>query len=156
MKNKAFNPYVSYILLVVGYIFVQSGYGKITGGTFVNGLAKTLGYFASENPYPPVQSFLTDIAIPNSIVFGNLTILGELIAGISIIGAVVYQLYKKRLTFVAYTMLIIGLLVGLFLNITFWLSSGWTSPSTNSVNLLMAAIEIVALVSIIKTFRTTR
>jgi len=152
MKNKVFDPYIFYIMLVIGFVFLRSGYGKLAGGKFVGGLEKTLGHFASENPYPPVQSFLNNFAIPNATLFGNLTMFGEIYVGISVFISVVYLLIKRTLTPVLFLVLVSGLLVAIMLNATFLLSAGWTSPSTESVNLVMLAVGVISLVYVIKTF----
>lgn len=152
MKNRAFNSYIFYIILVIGFIFLRSGYGKVVGGKFIGGLGKTLGYFASENPYPPVQSFLNNVAIPNVTLFGNLTMFGEVYVGISIFISVIYLLIKRTLTPVLFLVLVSGLMTAIILNLTFLLSAGWTSPSTESVNLVMLAVGVISLVYVVNTF----
>ncbi|MCR4305849.1 MAG: hypothetical protein NUV73_02070, partial [Candidatus Daviesbacteria bacterium] len=49
--------------------------------------------------------------------------------------------------------LIAGLLIGAFLNITFWLGFGYTSPSTDSLNLLMATVQIIGVFYFWKGFK---
>lgn len=152
MKNKSFEPFLFYIILVTGFIFLRSGYGKVVGGEFVGGLSKTLGYFASENPYPVVQSLLKNVAIPNAALIGNLTMFGEVYVGISLFSTVIYLLIKRTLTPLLFLVLVSGLTVAILLNATFLLSAGWTSPSTESVNLVMLAVGVISLVYVIKTF----
>lgn len=139
-----------YIASVIGLIFLRSGYSKLAGGKFVGGLSKTLGSFASENPYPPVKAFLINVAIPNSTVFGLLTMLGEIYAGLSITSAVIYFLFKKSLNKLFLAILISGLIVNIFLNATFYFAAGWTSPSTETVNLVMLLIGLISFVYAIK------
>lgn len=151
-KNKTFDPYIFCIVLVIGFIFLRSGWGKLTGGKFVGGLEKTLGHFASENPYLPVQAFLKNVAIPNAEVFGNLTMFGELFVGTSLFISVLYLFLKRTMTPIIFLLMVGGLLTAVLLNFTFLLAAGWTSPSTESVNLVMTAVGLILLVYVIKTF----
>lgn len=139
------NKYLYLIFASIGFIFLRSGYGKVTGGKFVGGLGETLTKFASNNPYPQVKSFLEQIAVPNSGIFGILTMYGEVFAGISLMGASVYLLFAAKNPRVSYLILGAGLLTGAFLNTVFWLSAGYTSASTESLNLVMFAVEVVGL-----------
>jgi len=138
------NKYLYIIFSVLGFIFLRSSWGKITGGSFVDTLAGTLGKFASKNPYPFYKDFLENIAIPNSTIFGTLTMWGEFFAGGAILAASLYLLLKpgKKLM---YLLLMAGLLVGAFLNAIFWFASAWTSPSTDGLNLVMFATQVIGL-----------
>jgi hypothetical protein len=145
-----------YLLFVgIGFIFLKSSYGKFTGGTFVSGLADTLTKFASKNPYPWYKSFLTNIAIPNSQIFGMLTMYGELFAGATLFGVSLYLLMAKKVSKMVYSFFGAGLLVGAFLNGTFWLASGYTSPSTDGLNLLMFFAEVIGILYILQKVSTT-
>ncbi len=138
------------VLLAIGLMWLRSSLGKITEGKFVDSLGATLTKFAGNNPYPFYKSFLEDIAIPNSKTFGLLTMWGEFFAAIAITISVVYLLSAKKSKLPVKTLLISGLVVGIFLNTVFWLASGWTSASTDSLNLLMIAVQSIALVFLIK------
>lgn len=133
------------IFLVCGYIFAKSGYQKLLSGSFPQSLGATLEKFASKNPYPPVKDFLNQMAIPNSYIFGLLTMWGEIFAGVAIVLSSLYLVFRKEHKF-AYLLLAAGLFVGAFLNLNFWLSAGWTSPSTESLNLLMFIIQLAGLI----------
>lgn len=139
------NKYLYFIFAVVGFIFLRSGYTKVSEGKFVGSLGETLAKFASKNPYPPVKNFLEQAAIPNSEIFGLLTMYGEVFAGISITGFSIYLLFAAKERKVSYFVLGAGLLTGAFLNAVFWLAAGWTSPSTESVNLVMLAVQVAGL-----------
>lgn len=133
------------ILLVNSLIWARSAYGKLTTGAFVNGLGGTLDKFASKNPYPPVKDFLQNVAIPNSTVFGQLTLWGEVtVAVISTLGAVYLLLNRKNNKVVVWA-LMGSLMGGVFLNLVFWFSAGWTSSSTDSLNLLMFFVQLFGL-----------
>lgn len=147
-KNKFLDPMLL-ILLTIGFIWAKSSYGKITGGKFVQTLSQTLGKFASANPYPFFKQFLEQVAIPNSQIFGLLTIWGELFSALAIVtGTVLLVLGKKsKLTKL---LLVLGLISAAFLNAIFWFASGWTSSSTDSLNLLMFLIETALILWVIK------
>lgn len=139
------------ILLSIGLLWAKSSYGKFTSGTFVSGLGGTLSKIVDKNPYPWFKQFLNSIAIPNSQLFGTLVLWGELLSAVAIIlGSLI--LLKKDSNKFARLILIAGLAGGLFLNITFWLAFGYTSPSTDSLNLLMGVIEVIGILAFLKTF----
>lgn len=141
-----------WIILSLGLMWSKSSYGKVTGGTFVSGLGQTLSKVVDKNPYPFFKQFLTDVAIPNSVLFGNLTMWGEVLVAISLTLGAILLLFNPGVNKLVYLAVIGGLAGGLLLNIVFWFGFGWTSPSTDSVNLLMAAIEIVGIIFLVKQY----
>lgn len=138
------------IILTEGLIWLRSSLGKFPQEKFINGLGGTLTKFASNNPYPVVKDFLQNTAIPNSQIFGFLTLWGELLVAISLTLGSLYLLLKMGQSKMVKSLLILGLLGGMFLNLTFWLSSGWTSPSAESLNLFMFIVGFIGLVSVLK------
>ncbi|MBI2600256.1 hypothetical protein HYW43_05050 [Candidatus Daviesbacteria bacterium] len=150
LSNKNFFNGLILILLAHGLIWLRSSYGKLYGGKFVDELGKTLAFFASKNPYPLVKDFLQNTAIPNSKLFGNLTMWGEFLSALAIILGASYLLIKKSWDNRAAIVLISGLLGGIFLNMVFWLSAGWMSPSTESVNLIMFITQLIGVSVLIK------
>lgn len=144
--------YLLLIFLVDGLIWLRSSVGKLSGGTFPQSLGETLQKFASKNPYPLVKEFLQNVAIPNSQLFGVLTMYGEVLSALAIILgslALLLQAKDKRMV----TVLVAGLLGASFLNLIFWLSSGWTSPSTESLNLLMLVLQVVGVFALVRSDR---
>lgn len=139
-----------WVLLAIDFIWLRSSYGKFTGGTFVQNLGKTLEKFASENPYPWFKGFLQDTAIPNSEIFGSLTMYGEVFAAVSILIVTLYYLTNQKNSSLLNLLLLLGLLTGAFLNGIFWLASGWTSPSTDGLNLLMFVIQVIGIIYLVK------
>ncbi len=133
------------MLLSIDLIWLRSGFDKLTGGKFLGGIAQTLKTFAGKNPYPWYKNFLETVAIPNSQLFGLLSMWGEVLVALGLLVSLFLLLFDKRSNQMAAGLLIISLIGGLFLNITFWLAAGWTSSSTGSLNLLMALIEGVGL-----------
>lgn len=138
------------ILLSIGLLWLKSSLGKFTSGSFVSGLGGTLSKIVDKNPYPWYKQFLNTVAIPNSQIFGSLVLWGELLSAIAIIFGSVTLLLKPKAGKLASLVLMAGLAGGLFLNITFWLGFGYTSPSTDSLNLLMGVVEVVGIFSLVK------
>lgn len=137
------------VQLFFGYIWLTAGYEKIAAGKFVDGLAKTLGSFAAKNPFDWYVSYLNNIAIPNSILLGNMVQWGEFLAGIMVLfGALVYFLssnFQLR-RWLRYGM-IVAFLGMCLMNANFYFAAGWTSASTHTVNVLMFWIEFILLLS---------
>lgn len=128
-------------LLAIAWIWLEGGWEKL-GGTFVQGLGSTLEKFASKNPYPAVSDFLLNTAMPNSVLFGNLVVYGELFAAVAIGIYAVASMFGKKFSGMKYLGLA-GFGSGALMSATFWLSAGWLSPSTAGLNLLMLVVEVV-------------
>lgn len=150
MERIHYNSYFFYVILLNGFIFLKSGVEKLIGGTFLETLPATLRYFASGNPYPTVEFFLLEIAVPNGYLFGYLTMYGEVISGICLIIASIYYLHVKAFSHISLMLFIIGLTGAALLNDIFWLASGWTSPASETLNILMLAISLLGFVFIIR------
>lgn len=123
---------------------------KIQGGSFVSSLAGILGKFASKNPYPFCKNFLENIAIPNSIIFGTLTMWGEFFSGVTVGLLSLYLIFQPKGSRSIHILLAAGLLVGAFLNAIFWFAAGWTSSSTETLNMVMFAVQIVGFVFVLQ------
>jgi hypothetical protein len=146
VENSAFATKIILLMLLAdSFIWVRSSYGKITGGNFVSTLGGTLTKFASNNPYPWFKTFLQNTAIPNSQTFGMLTMTGEAFAAAAMTLATLYMLIKGVNKF-GLVILMLGLAVSAFLNLIFWLASGYTSASTDGLNLFMFLFELIAFV----------
>lgn len=141
--NKEYSAKVLYfIFLIDGFIFLKSGYGKLMEGKFAGALAGTLGKSVDNNPYPIVKDFINSIAIPNAVLFATLTMWGEFLSGLSIVIASLYLWFVPAPIKAGYLVLLAGSFVGMFLNAVFWLSLGWTSASTDGLNMIMFVIEL--------------
>lgn len=134
------------IYLILGGIWLRSSVGKITGGKFVDSLGGILTKIAQNNPHPWFKSFLQNIAIPNSKIFGSLIMWGEFLTAVAIILGSLYLLFSKGDQKLGLIVLILGLLGGMFLNAIFWLGFGYSNVSTESLNLLMFLIEWVGII----------
>ena len=153
MTNKSAYNSLILILLFLGLTWLRSGWGKLTEGKFVDGLGGVLTKFASNNPFPWYKSFLQNVAIPNSKIFAYLTMWGEFLTAITVSLAALYLLVVRRRSRLVLISLGLGLLGGVFLNAIFWLAASYTSPSTDSVNLIMLAIELAGLTFVFRELR---
>lgn len=133
------------VLLVIGYTFLTSGWAKINGGVFVDGLAKTLSAFAAKNPYPWFKDLLLTVAIPNTALIGPLVEFGELATGLTLVVGAIYIFFASKITLGFKGFMTLGSLIGASLNGVFYLAAGWTSPSTSGLNLLMMVAQLVAV-----------
>ncbi len=130
-ESKSSALWLALMRIAIGYIFIESGYGKLTTpGGFASHMGGTLTSFASKNPYPWMVNLLHTVAIPNAAFFGVLIPWGELLAGLSLFFGVLSP---------------IGLLGALALNLTFYFAAGWTGASTATANEVMAIAEVIML-----------
>jgi hypothetical protein len=133
------------ILLFTGFIWVQSGYGKLASGNFSQSLAGILQKFASDNPNGWYKALLEQTAIPNASAIGMFIPWVELLTGLSIMGAVLSLFFSPKTQKAAEKILATGLAVAFLLNLNFYFAAGWTSPSTSEVNLLMLVVEAIGV-----------
>lgn len=144
------NKYLLLILLADGLIWLRSSLGKFPPEKFIGGLSGILTKFASNNPYSWYKDFLQGTVIPNAGIFGLLTFLSELLAALLLVGGLFYLLFNPKGYKAVRLVLFVGLLIAVFLNATFWLAAGWTSPSTDSLNLLMLVVQVAGLAYIMQ------
>lgn len=146
------------ISVVLGYEWFVAGYEKIVGGEFASSLETTLGFFASKNPWPWVASFLNGFAADNAVLFGQLVQWGELAVGVGLILSIALFVYFGRADqkHVALVIAILALTFGALMNVVFYLTAGWTSPSTHGVNLVMFWTQIIIAYGWIQELRAAR
>jgi len=140
MINKLAEKNLLGIQLVFGLIWFKSAIPKFLEPLFVNNLASTLTYFASKNPLPWYRQFLQTTAIPNVSLFAELTRFGELTAAILLSVTAILALRKMRMSKL-HELAIIGAIIGAWLNLQFGLASFWTSPASETLNLLMFLVQ---------------
>lgn len=131
------------VQLVFAYEWWSSGWEKVTNPLFTGGLPKTLAAFASNNPFPWVEDFLTSVATPNAAAFAFLVTWGSLAAGIALFAAAAVYVYlkdaKTKRWMIACSLA--ALVGGMLLNATYFFSAGWTGPGTKAVNVVMFWIQ---------------
>lgn len=122
--------WLAIVRIAVGYIFLTSGIEKLANPGLAASMPGTLTRFASENPHLWYKGFLLNTAIPHAALFGQLTAWGETLAGVSLVLGAITPL---------------GAIGALFLNLNIYFASGWTSPSTDSLSVLMIVVDLVIL-----------
>jgi len=120
--------WLAMLRILTGYVFIHAGWEKLANPEYTAGMAKTIGYFASKNPYPWMQSLLTNVALPNAELFAPVFSWGELLVGISLLLGLFSPL---------------GLLGALAMNITFFFAAGWTGPGTQTANEVLIFAELI-------------
>ena len=138
------------IFLAIGFIWARSSWGKISGGEFANNLGSILTKNAQTNPFSFYVDFLNAVAIPNSYLFGLMTMWGEFLTATAIIGGALYLLFKNSQEKLAFYALIAGLIGGTFLNINFWFAFSSGSASADSLNLLMIFIQAIGAITLVR------
>jgi len=135
------------IQLIMAYVWLTSGWNKLTDPEFVRGMSKTLERFAGENPFGYYKSFLTTYAMPNAETFGHLVVWGEIASGAALVVGAITLVYttEKQFGRLAYVTSSLGLAGGAFLNAMFYFAAGWMSPSTHGLNLVMFLVQIILL-----------
>lgn len=150
--GKQKSTYLQLITLAIAFIYLRSSYGKFSEGKFVGTLGLVLNKFTEHNPYPIVVAFLKNVAIPNSQLFGQLTMWGELFVGLSLLISALALFVAKAQQRLFFFILCLGLATAIILNSVFYLAAAWTSVSTESLNLLMLLSESVIFVFALNKF----
>lgn len=157
MQNSK-NFYQGFLLMLLpsALVWLRSGFGKVTEGKFPGILEGILKKFASENPYPFYKSFLENTVIPNAKSVGTFIMWSELVSAVFVIIPLIYLLTQKNKNKIIEYMLIAGLLLGIFLNVNFYLGGAWTNQSKEGLNILMILSQTIGLVFIIKSLKEPR
>lgn len=143
------------VQIFIGYEWFISGVVKVVRGGFPAGLAEELTT-KSEGAPRWYASFLDNVAIPNARAFGYLTMTGEILMGVALIGGgLIWLLAWRRIpvTGQAATLavIILAALSGVFLNINLHLANGsphpWILPAQGfdegvDLDSLMPAIQV--------------
>lgn len=132
------------IQAVVAYEWWHAGWEKLSNPEFLTGMGKTLGYFASKNPFPWYAAFLTGPASDHSMLFGAIVAWVEAAVGVAmfVAGAGIIWAKSPRLRAAAYLASMFALLGGIFLNANFYFAAAWTGAGTKGVNVTMFWTQI--------------
>jgi uncharacterized membrane protein YphA (DoxX/SURF4 family) len=131
------------IRVVVGGWFLKAAVTKVTldylwwlpyptvTQRFIDFLPKRLAEFASGNPIPWYQQFLTETAIPHATLFAFLEVFGEVGVGLGLTLGVLTSF---------------SALVGLLMSINFYLATHWMSFSQQGFHLVLAGCMLAFLI----------
>ena len=131
-KSQDTSVWLVFLRLIIGVKWFIAGLEKLIDPGYVTGMADTLGFFASGNPNAWFVNLINSTFIPNATVFAWLVSIGELLAGIGLILGIFVNL---------------SAIVSIFLNLSFFFAAAWISPSTQSLNWIMAALGFIILLS---------
>lgn len=145
MQEKTFLRIYGLLLTPLAFIWLRSSIGKITEGTFAQNLNLTFAHFAEKNPFPFYQELLSTTAIPNYQILGTIVMWTEFVTAVILSFSALLLIIKPKKIKPVLATLSIGLFLGIIMNINFWFASGWTSPSTDGLNLLMTTIQAILL-----------
>jgi hypothetical protein len=135
--KKASVIWLVFVQWVLAFEWLHSGWGKWSAPGFMDNIGKSLEGFAAKTPYTAYASFLKSSVVPNAELFGNTIRTGELAVGVALALGGILLLTQKRLPAVATWLLAIACFGGALMNLNFFLASGWSSPSTWGVNMVM-------------------
>lgn len=139
------DTYLALVFLADGLVWLRSGLEKVSSTKFLDGLAGTLTKFASNNPFDWYKNLLLTMAVPNALWVGVGVEAGEVLAGIMISVSALLILTKRKVTPLFKMFVCLGFLAAVLLSGSFWLAASWTGASTDALNLLMLALELVGL-----------
>ncbi len=128
---------------VLAFEWLHSGWSKWSGPGFIANIGKTLEGFAAKTPYAAYSDFLGSTAIPHAQLFGNIIRIGEMASGIAFALSGIILLSQKRLPEWATWILAIISFGAALMNLNFFLASGWSSPSTWGINVLMGLLHLI-------------
>lgn len=106
--------------LAISYIWLSAGFSKLFNKEFIGGFSKMIAGFASNTHYGFYATFLKDHVLPNSQLFAQLTIWGEILTGVA---------------FLLGFPLILAAAIGILMNLNYFFIA--TSTPSQFVNILM-------------------
>jgi hypothetical protein len=146
------------IQTVLAYEWFTAGLGKLMNAEFIVGMPKTLGTFASKNPYPAYKEFLLGPALRNAQAFGYAVEWSQVLVGIALAATVAAMLYVKRVAQLraALATAVLALAAGACMNANFYLAAGWTGAGTKSVNIVMFWVQAILVYVWLHSLRALR
>jgi uncharacterized membrane protein YphA (DoxX/SURF4 family) len=141
---------LAFIQAAIGFEWLMGGFEKLKEGhEFANEFVKTIGFFASKNPYGFYKTFLLNTVIPAKDVYSVLIPWGEFLGGMAIFLGGALIILNKSNKYIRYIniLALTGLIVA---NVNFWFAAGWTGPSTAGFNLVLTLIESALLFAWVK------
>lgn len=153
---------LAFVQGVLGLVWVQAAWEKISDPGYLSGMGKTLAVFASKNPYGWYHDFLVNMAVPNTALFGVTVEVGEALVGLGLLATAVIAVLPLRhsIAQIGSTVGTIALAAGALMSINFWLAAGWLSVATAGENTLMALIQLgflaAGVIGLVQQARTQR
>lgn len=138
---------ILYIQLILTYAWWSAGWEKISSGEFIGGIAKTLGFFASKNPFGWYKSFLENFALPNASVFGYVVEWSQIAIAVCLLLTTIIIFFSRvnKTKNAVFVLMILALFGGLLMNANFYFAAGWTGPGTKGDNIIMFWTEAILM-----------
>ena len=113
--------------LSISYIWLNAGFHKLFSSDFINSFPNTLKGFAENSSFSFYTNFLNTYIVPNSQIFAQLTIWGEILTGIAFL--------------LGFPMLI-AVLAGIFMNLNYYFVA--TSAPSQFLNIILIFSQFAA------------
>ena len=113
--------------LSISYIWLTAGISKLFNSAFINSFSDTISNFAKSTHFDFYQGFLNQYIIPNSYVFAQFIIWGEILTGAAFL--------------LGFPMLI-ATAAGIFMNLNYYFVA--TSSPSQFLNILMFFSQLAA------------
>ena len=113
--------------LAISYVWLSAGLSKLFNSKFINTFSETLQGFAKNTHYSFYTGFLNDHIIPNSQIFAQFTIWGEILTGIA---------------FLLGFPLFIAAAIGIFMNLNYFFVA--TTVPSQFLNIIMIFSQLAA------------
>lgn len=146
------------VQLSVAYAWWSAAEEKLSNPEFLAGMGKTLGYFASKNPFPWYKGFLEGFAAKYAAAFGGVVEWGQAAIAFVLVAAIVETLWgkgegAKRKALLASSLALVG---GMLMNANFYFAAGWTGPGTKGMNVVMFWVQAALLYVWLREFSGTK
>ena len=110
--------------LSISYIWLTAGISKFLNKEFISSFSSTIENFAKNTPHDFYVNFLNQSIIPNSYIFAQLTIWGEILTGVA---------------FLLGFPMVIAVLAGILMNINYYFVA--TNTPSHFINILLIFSE---------------
>jgi hypothetical protein len=144
------------VQMAVAYAWWSAAYEKLSNPEFLSGMGKTLGYFASKNPFPWYKAFLENVAMKHSAAFGAAVEWSQAAIVFVLVAAAVETFWgkdegAKRKALLASSAALAG---GMLMNANFYLAAGWTGPGTKGMNVVLFWTQAALLYVWLRSYKT--
>jgi len=106
--------------LSISYIWLSAGISKFLNREFISSFSITIETFAKNTPYDFYANFLKQYIIPNSSIFSQLTVWGEILTGVA---------------FLLGFPMVVAALAGILMNINYFFVA--TNTPSQFINILL-------------------
>ena len=115
--------------LAISYIWLSAGISKLFNSKFISTFPLTISGFSKGTHFEFYTGFLNQYVLPNSYIFAQLTIWGEILTGIA---------------FLLGFPLIVATLIGIFMNVNYFLVATTTPSQFLNIILIFAQFATYA------------